>query len=110
MLTLILQQRSKSFNVIKRKFNSNVKEFIIENNTKLKTIPSILKFGFGGLGIATICILKSHKFIVECKAIQVSKDNEKPNKQLNFKWKIFFQYLYPYLWQLLIALSVSIYV
>ncbi|XP_053996534.1 mitochondrial potassium channel ATP-binding subunit [Hylaeus anthracinus] len=103
LFTLLLKQRSKSFDVAKRRFNSNVKE-CVHNNTKPKTFPSILKFGFGGLGIVTTCILKSHSSIVECKAIKVPKDSI-TDKQLEFKWKKFLQYLYPYLWQLLIALS-----
>ncbi|XP_053974504.1 mitochondrial potassium channel ATP-binding subunit [Hylaeus volcanicus] len=103
LFTLLLKQRSKSFDVAKRRFNSNVKE-CVHNSTKPKTFPSILKFGFGGLGIVTTCILKSHSSIVECKAIKVPKDSI-TDKQLEFKWKKFLQYLYPYLWQLLIALS-----
>ncbi|XP_076620702.1 mitochondrial potassium channel ATP-binding subunit isoform X1 [Colletes latitarsis] len=105
LLMLMLKQRSKLLNVAKRKFNSNVKECIKDSNTKLKTFPSILKFGFGGLGVITTCVLKSHSVVAECKAINVSKDNKNNTKEIEFKWKKFLQYLYPHVWQLLIALS-----
>ncbi|XP_076238372.1 mitochondrial potassium channel ATP-binding subunit [Calliopsis andreniformis] len=104
LLTTILKQRSRSSNIVKKQFSSNVKECITESNTKLRTLPSILKFGFGGLGIVTTCILKSRSSVVECKAIQVQKDKDDA-KEIDFKWRKFLEYLYPYVWQLLLALS-----
>ncbi|KZC13611.1 PREDICTED: ATP-binding cassette sub-family B member 8, mitochondrial [Dufourea novaeangliae] len=105
LLTFPLKQRCKSLNIPSRRFNSNIKECVTESSIKLKTIPAILKFGFGGLGVVVSCMIKSHSSVVECKAIQVSRDVRSDETELEFKWTKFLQYLYPYLWQLLIALT-----
>lgn len=104
LLTSILKQRCKSSGIVKRQFNSNAKECLTKNKTELKTLPCILKFGFGGLGIVTTCVFKSRGSVVECKAIVATKDIAN-DKELNFEWRKFLEYLYPYIWQLLIALS-----
>ncbi|CAL7939325.1 unnamed protein product [Xylocopa violacea] len=106
LLLLLLKQRSKPFNVTKRKFNNSTREAIKNESSKLKILPSILKFGFGGLGgITTTCLIKSHVSTVVSKEFTATKNINKDDKELTFEWKKFFEYLYPYLWQLLIALS-----
>ena len=105
ILTLVLRERGKPFIAPNRQFNSNAKECLPNGTTKLKILPSVLKFGFGGLSIVTACILKSRSCVVECKALKVSNDIKSDQKELEFKWKKFLEYLYQYLWQLLIALS-----
>ncbi|XP_031845301.1 mitochondrial potassium channel ATP-binding subunit isoform X1 [Nomia melanderi] len=104
LLTFVLRQRCKSLNVLRRKFHSNIKECISDNSTKLKTIPCILKFGFGALGVVATCVIKSNSSIVECKGIK-PRHLENNNPEVEFKWKRFLYYLHPYLWQLLIALT-----
>ncbi|XP_076656791.1 mitochondrial potassium channel ATP-binding subunit [Halictus rubicundus] len=103
LLTFIA--RCKLFNIPKRNFNSNVKERITDKSTKLKFVPSIIKFGFGAVGVIATCIIKSNSTIVECKALRTVLRDLESDDNLEFKWKKFLQYLYPYLWQFLIALS-----
>ena len=106
MLLLLSKQKSSPFNTAKRKFSSGINESVTNNTSKVKTI---LKFGSGGLGsIIITCLIKSHTCAVEGKTLKVLENIRKDNKELTFKWKKFLEYLYPYLWQLLIALSVSI--
>ncbi|KAK1134434.1 hypothetical protein K0M31_007224 [Melipona bicolor] len=103
LLLLLSKQKSSRFNIAKRKFNSGINGSTTNNTSKLKTI---LKFGSGGLGsIIITCLIKSNTCAVESKTLKVSENIRKDNKELTFKWKIFLEYLYPYFWQLLIALS-----
>ncbi|KOX71775.1 ATP-binding cassette sub-family B member 8, mitochondrial [Melipona quadrifasciata] len=103
LLLLLSKQRSSPFNIAKRKFNSGINGSVTNNINKLKTI---LKFGSGGLAsIIITCLIKSNTCAVESKTLKVSENIRKNNKELTFKWKIFLEYLYPYFWQLLIALS-----
>lgn len=106
LLLFIWRQKRKPFDVAKKKFNSSIKEVVINNTSKSKNVSSILKFGFGGLGsIIGTCIIKSHASTVQGKAYKVQENIKKDNKELIFKWKKFLEYLYPYIWQLIIALS-----
>lgn len=103
------KHRSKPFNITKRKLNDNVQKATISNTSTSRILPSILKFGFSSLGgIATACLLKSQNSIVQSKTLKLPKDVKHDDKELSFKWKKFLTYLYPYFWQLLVALSVSI--
>nr|XP_003704861.1 PREDICTED: ATP-binding cassette sub-family B member 8, mitochondrial [Megachile rotundata] len=105
VLALISRHRGKPFNITKRKFNNSTKEPTTTNSTS-KILPSILKFGFSSLGgIATVCLLKSHNSIVEGKTLKLPREVDHDNEELSFKWKKFLGYLYPYFWQLLVALS-----
>ncbi|KAF3429366.1 hypothetical protein E2986_09593 [Frieseomelitta varia] len=91
LLLLLSKQRSSPFNIAKRKFSSSTGS--VTNNTS-------------GLGsIIITCLIKSHTCAVEGKTLKVSETIRKDNKELTFKWKKFLEYLYPYVWQLLIALS-----
>ncbi|OAD58088.1 ATP-binding cassette sub-family B member 8, mitochondrial [Eufriesea mexicana] len=104
-LIFISKQKDKTFNIAKRKFNSSFKEYITNDTSKLKNLSPILKFGCGSLGcIAVTYVIKSHISTVEAKALKLS-ENIKKDSELTFKWKKFLEYLYPYLWQLLVALS-----
>ncbi|XP_076283158.1 mitochondrial potassium channel ATP-binding subunit isoform X1 [Lasioglossum baleicum] len=105
LLTFIIKQRCKSLNIPRRTFNSNVKECIADKSTKFKIIPSVMKFGFGAVGVIATCIIKSNSTIVECRASKIVPRDLESDANLEFKWKKFLQYLYPYLWELLIALS-----
>ncbi|XP_033321351.2 mitochondrial potassium channel ATP-binding subunit [Megalopta genalis] len=105
LLTSLIRQRYKLLDIPKRKFNSNVKEYVTGNSTKLKTLPSIIKFGFGAVSVIATCIVKSNSTIVECRALKALPRDIGDDTDLQFNWKKFLQYLRPYLWQLLIALS-----
>lgn len=111
MLLFLSKQKDKPFNLAKRKFNSGIKETVKNDNSELKNFSTILKFGSGGLGsIVLTCMIKCHTSAVEGKTLKISENITKDNKELTLKWRKFLEYLYPYFWQLLIALSVSIYV
>ena len=106
LLVFVSKHRNKPFNITKRKLNDNVQKPTISNTSTSRILPSILKFGFSSLGgIATACLLKSQNSIVQSKSLKLSKDVKHDDKELNFKWKKFLTYLYPYFWQLLVALS-----
>lgn len=106
LLMFVSRHRGKPFNITKRKFNNSTKEPTTTNASTSKILPSILKFGFSSLGgIATVCLLKAHSSIVEGKTIKLPKTVDHDNEELSFKWKRFLGYLYPYFWQLLVALS-----
>jgi len=80
------------------------------NDPKLSSF--ILKFGFSGLGVTAVYILKSRNQIVLCKEARRTSDISPINpdsSELTFEWTKFFKYLYPHIWYLLLALSVSIY-
>lgn len=76
------------------------------NDSKL--ISYIFKFGFGGLGVTTACLLKPYNQTVICTEANITSDIKSENPELTFEWKTFFKYLYPHIWYLVVALSVSI--
>jgi len=80
------------------------------NDPKLSSF--IVKFGFGGLGVTAACIFKSRNQIVLCKEARRTSDIspvDPDDPELAFEWTKFLKYLYPHIWYLLLALSVSIY-
>ncbi|XP_068975561.1 mitochondrial potassium channel ATP-binding subunit [Bombus flavifrons] len=106
LLLLLSKQKDKPFNLAKRKFNSGIKEPVKNDNSTLKNFSTVLKFGSGGLGsIVLTCMIKCHTSAVEGKALNISENITKDNEELTLKWRKFLEYLYPYFWQLLIALS-----
>lgn len=105
----VLQGRSQSvWGAAKREFSKVTRRCAEENVNERKLTTYILKFGFSGLGVTAACILKSRNRIVLCKeATRISDVSpDKPdNPELTFDWTKFFQYLYPHIWYLLVALS-----
>lgn len=96
----------------KREFSKIIQRCAKENVNKSKLFSYIQKFGFSGLGVTVACILKSHNRIVLCKEAKKISDISlvnPDNPDLIFEWTKFFKYLYPHIWYLLLALSVSIY-
>ena len=96
----------------KREFSKITQRCAKENVNESKLFLYIQKFGFSGLGVTIACILKSHNRIVLCKEAKRISDISlvnPDNRDLIFKWTKFFKYLYPHIWYLLLALSVSIY-
>lgn len=75
---------------------------------KSKFSSYIFKFGLSGLGVTTACILRSHNQIVLCREAKRISDVKSDTPELTFEWTKFFKYLYPHIWYLLLALSVSI--
>ncbi|XP_026672444.1 ATP-binding cassette sub-family B member 8, mitochondrial, partial [Ceratina calcarata] len=105
-LLVLSKHRGKPFDIIKRKLSDSIKDPVINNTNKLRTFPSILKFSLGGLGgIAAACLIKSHASAVQGKSLKIPENIKIDDKELPFKWNKFFEYLYPYVWQLLIALA-----
>lgn len=73
-----------------------------------KTLSYILRFGFSGLGVTVAGVLKSCNRTVLCKEAKTISDIKQPeNPELTFEWEKFLKYLYPYIWYLLLAVSVS---
>lgn len=91
----------------KREF-TKVTQRCVEGNVKKSKLSSyIFKFGFGGLGITAVYI-KSNNQTVICREAKEISDIKSDNPELIFEWSKFFKYLYPHVWYLLLALSVSI--
>lgn len=109
MQKCILQGKSQNiWKIAKQEFTKIAPQSVKENAKDLKFLSYIFKFGFGGLGVTTACLLKSRNQIVICREATVISDIKSENPELKFEWKIFFKYLYPHIWYLVIALSVSI--
>lgn len=113
MQKCILRGRSQNiWETAKREFTKVTQRCARKNVNESKLSLYFLKFGFSGLGITAVCILKSSNQFVFCKeAKRISDINpiSLSDPELNFEWTKFFQYLYPHIWYLLLALSVSIY-
>lgn len=117
MQKCILRGRSQNiWEAAKHEFTKVTQRCARENVNESKLSSYIFKFGFSGLGITAVCILKSCNQIVLCKeARRISEisQSEQPidpsNPELTFEWTKLFAYLYPHIWYLLLALSVSIY-
>lgn len=105
-LLLSSKHRGKPFDIIKRKLSNSIKEPVINDTNRLRNFSSILKFSLGGLGgVAAACLIKSHASSVQGKSLKNSENVKIHDKELPFRWSKFFEYLYPYIWQLLIALA-----
>lgn len=105
----ILRGRSQNiWETAKREFTKVTQRCARKNVNESKLSLYFLKFGFSGLGITAVCILKSSNQFVFCKeAKRISDINpiSLSDPELNFEWTKFFQYLYPHIWYLLLALS-----
>lgn len=106
----VLQGNNQSvWGIGKREFTKITRRYAKENVNESKILSYIFKFGFSGLGVTAACILKSHNQIAICReAKRISDVESTTNPELIFEWKKFFKYLYPHIWYLLLALSVSI--
>lgn len=106
----ILQVKSqKIWEITKREFTKVTQQSCAKENAKeFKLSPYILKFGFGGFGVTGAYILKSHDQIVICREAKRISDIKPQDSEFTFEWRKFFKYLYPHIWYLLLALSVSI--
>lgn len=115
MQKCVLQGSSQNvWKAAKHEFTKVTRRCVRENVNESKLSSNILKFGFGGLGIAAVCILKSNHIVLCKEAKSISDINpvtpsNPVNPELTFEWTKFFKYLYPHVWYLLLALSVSIY-
>lgn len=106
----VLQGKSQNvWKAAKQEFTKVAQQSVKESTNDSKLISFIFKFGFGGLGVTTACLLKPRNQIVICREAKIVSDIKSENPELTFKWKKFFKYLYPHIWYLVIALSVSIY-
>lgn len=94
--------------IAKREFTENTQKCCKENMNKSKFSSYIFKFGLSGLGVTTACILRSRNRIVLCREAKRINDIKSDTPELTFEWTKFFKYLYPHIWYLLLALSVSI--
>jgi len=110
-LKCVLQGRSQNiWETAKREFTKVTRRYARKNVNESKLSSYILKFG--GLGVTAACILKSCNQIVLCKEAKRISDItpiNTSNPELTFEWTKLFKYLYPHVWYLLLALSVSIY-
>jgi len=104
-----LQEKSRNtWTALKREFTEITQKFAKENANDSKLSSYIIKFGFGGCGITAVCIWKSRNQVVVCREARKISDIKASNKlQPAFEWKKLFKYLYPHIWYLLLALSVS---
>lgn len=113
MQKCVLQGRSQNvWEAAKREFSKVTQKCAKENVNELKLSSYILKFGFSGLGVTATYVLKSRNQIVLCREAKRIDDISPVNlgnPELTFEWTKFFEYLYPHIWYLLLALSVSIY-
>ncbi|KAK2583227.1 hypothetical protein KPH14_009245 [Odynerus spinipes] len=91
---------------VKGNFNSTFKQCITQEHKGSKSPSYIYKLGFGTLGICTVCIFKIRLNKATCEARR-HNDEIKRNisSEPQFPWKEFLKYLYPHIWQLLVALS-----
>lgn len=78
-----------------------------ENVKESKLSSYIFKFGFGVFGITAVCILRLRNQTVICREAKQINDIKPDNPELIFEWSKFLKYLYPHVWYLLLALSVS---
>ncbi|XP_032662942.1 mitochondrial potassium channel ATP-binding subunit isoform X1 [Odontomachus brunneus] len=105
----VLQGKSQNvWKVAKQEFTKVAQQSVKESTNDSKLISLIFKFGFGGLGVTTACLLKPCNQIVICREAKIVSDIKSENPELTFKWKKFFKYLYPHIWYLVIALSSAI--
>lgn len=95
--------------IAKQEFTKITQQSVKENIKDSKLISFIFKFGFSGLGVTTAYLLKTHNQIVICREAKIASDIKPENLELTFKWKEFWKYLYPHIWYLVLALSVSVY-
>lgn len=106
----VLQGRSQNvWEGAKREFTKITRRCARRNVNEPKLSSYILKFS--GLGVTAACVLKSCNQIVLCKEAKRISDITPINTsdpELAFEWTKFFKYLYPHVWYLLLALSVSI--
>jgi len=105
----ILREKSQNtWAITKREFTKTAQKFAKENANDSKLSSYIVKFGFGGFGITAVCIWKSRNQVVICREARKISDIKAGNKlEPVFEWKKLFKYLYPHIWYLLLALSVS---
>lgn len=108
MQKYVLQGKSQNIQgIAKREFAKSTQKCSKENVNGSKFFSYIFKFGLSGLGVTTACILRSHNQIVLCREAKRISDIKSDTPELTFEWPKFFKYLYPHIWYLLIALSVS---
>lgn len=109
----VLQGRSQNvWRAAKREFSKVTQRCAKENVHESKLSSYILKFGFSGFGVTAAGVFKSRNQIVLCREAKRIDDISPvnlDNPELTFEWTKFFKYLYPHIWYLLLALSVSIY-
>jgi len=108
----ILREKCRNtWSVSKREFTKIAQKFAKENTNDSKLSTYIVKFGFGGFGVTAVCIWKSRNQVAICREARKISDIKADNKlEPTFEWKKLFKYLYPHIWYLLLALSVSIWV
>lgn len=107
----IVQGKSQNiWGIAKREFTKSTQKCTKENVNESKFVSYIFKFGLNGFGVTTACILRSHNHIVLCRKAKRISDVKSDTPELIFEWTKFFKYLYPHIWYLLLALSVSIFV
>ncbi|XP_066584500.1 mitochondrial potassium channel ATP-binding subunit [Prorops nasuta] len=87
---------------VRRNFTTTPK---ISKQSRSSQIPSFVIIGLGSLGTFTALLLKSHRNSVLAKAKPIITNVQNQNSKEIFRWKIFFKYLYPHIWYLLLALS-----
>lgn len=105
----IVQGKSQNiWGIAKREFTKGTQKCTKENVNESKFASYIFKFGLSGLGLTTACILRSRNQIVLCREAKRISDVKSDTPELIFEWTKFFKYLYPHIWYLLLALSVSI--
>ncbi|XP_011254233.1 ATP-binding cassette sub-family B member 8, mitochondrial [Camponotus floridanus] len=103
----VLQGKNQNiWGIAKREFIKSTRKCSKENINESKSVLSyIFKFGLGGLGVTTACILRSRNQIVLCREAKRISDIKSDTPELTFEWEKFFKYLYPHIWYLLVALS-----
>ncbi|GAB1868204.1 Mitochondrial potassium channel ATP-binding subunit [Camponotus japonicus] len=103
----VLQGKNQNiWGIAKHEFIKNTQKCSKENVNESKSFLSyIFKFGLGGLGVTTACILRSHNQIVLCREAKRISDIKSDTPELTFEWTKFLKYLYPHIWYLLVALS-----
>ncbi|KAI4498969.1 hypothetical protein M0802_005835 [Mischocyttarus mexicanus] len=104
LVNYALEKTGHVVNQFKKNFNSQIKQIVTQEYKKPKKISNISKIYFSTLGVSTICIIKNNIKLVKCEPIKQTSNKTKDIGP-QFNWKNFLEYLYPHIWQLLIALS-----
>lgn len=101
-----LKRKTILSNYVKSNFHSSFKQCIPQECKGPKSISYFYKLGFSTLGICTVCLLKIRLNKVLCEANKHNEDIKRNiSSEQHFPWKEFLKYLYPHIWQLLIALT-----
>ncbi|KAI4481088.1 hypothetical protein M0804_009714 [Polistes exclamans] len=104
LVNYALEKTGHVVNQFKKNFNSHIKQFLTQEYKKPKRVSNISTIYLSTLGVSAVCIIKNSIKQVKCEPIkQIS--NKTKDVEPQFNWKSFLKYLYPHIWQLLIALS-----